>query len=157
MNCKFCTLLTYDWELHSCSKFRNKNGGCCSCVAAAASQQWTWYCRYCRYCCYSWFMWHWLICKALFTGNIQRPYTFNYYLNNLTIIPSTDSTLHRFWELRNKSIREQTNKIATEKCLGFCWFFGLYVTLWQKGSRECGWHSWTTYDVTSGQVCPRGC
>jgi len=36
------------------------------------------------------------------TGNLQRPNTFNYYRNKLTIIPSTGSTLHIFWELRKQ-------------------------------------------------------
>jgi len=47
-------------------------------------------------------MWHWLFWKALLTGYLQRPNTFNYYLTYLTIIPSTGSTLHRFWELRKQ-------------------------------------------------------
>ena len=75
-------------------RFRNKNAGCCSC---AARRQWT----CCRYC-YNWFMWHWLFWKALLIGNLQRPNAFNYYLHNLTIIPSTESTLHRFWDFRKQ-------------------------------------------------------
>jgi len=75
-------------------KFGDKNSGCCSC---AVTQQWT-----CYRHCYSWFMWHWLFWKALLTGNVQRPNTFSYYLNNLTITPSTGSTLHRFCEHRKQ-------------------------------------------------------
>ena len=61
-----------------------------------------------------------VVTESTLNGNIERPNTFNYYLNTSCIIPSTGSTQHRNCELRKQKVylREQTNKMATEKYLG---------------------------------------
>jgi hypothetical protein len=42
------------------------------------------------------------LCGTACSGNIRRPNTFNYHLNNLTVVPSTGSTHHRICELRKQ-------------------------------------------------------